>query len=205
MAENLNRVPGIKMDKDNLARLARIKAESNALFSLTKRLMELSQVGEPHLELVYLNDLLRKRLELLRELVEAKRMKLVEIFDPRLDKPAAGDGITVLLDPRQIEQVLTNLVLNAVDASFPRQTIETATRLIDTCNVAFSVKDFGVGIPQDRKRHLFEMFYTTKEHGFGVGLYVARLLVEQHHGGTIDFESKEGKGTVFTVTLPTVR
>lgn len=92
MAENLNRVPGIKMDKDNLTRLPRIKSESNALFTLTKHLMELSQVREPRVELIYLNELVRKRLELLRELVEAKRLKLLELFDPRLDKPATGKG-----------------------------------------------------------------------------------------------------------------
>ena len=205
MADSLQRVPGIKMDKDNLDRLTQIKSESSSLFTLTKRLMELTKLGQPRLELIHLNDLVKKRIELLTELVETKDMKLVKSLDHRLDKPASGDGHPILLDPRQIEQVLTNLILNAVDASFPRQNIEVSTKLLENGWATFSVRDFGVGISTEQRRHLFEMFYTTKEHGFGVGLHVARLLVEQNHGGNIEVESKENKGTLFTVTLPEIR
>ena len=205
MAENLQRVPGVKLSKDNAERLDRIKSESAALFKLTKRLMELSKLGQPEIDFVYLNDVITRRVTLLRELIEAKKIKLVERLDPKLDKPSSGSGVLVPLDTRQIEQVLTNLILNAVDASARGQRIEVSTRLVNDNTVSFSVKDFGVGIAPEDKKQLFEMFYTTKDHGFGVGLYVVKLLVEQNHGGHIDLESKEGKGTVFAVTLPLER
>jgi signal transduction histidine kinase len=109
MAENLQRVPGIKMNKENLTRLAQIKQESAGLFGLAQRLMDLSKLGQPRLEFVYLNELLKKRLDLLRELVEAQHMNLIEVFSHELDRPTAGEGSPILVDPRQIEQVITNL------------------------------------------------------------------------------------------------
>jgi len=122
-------------------------------------------------------------------------------LDTTLDRPKHRTGIYFELDDRQIAQVLVNLVLNAVDASSRGQRIDVYTRNGDDNFAAVDVVDYGVGIkPEDRSK-LFQMFFTTKEQGFGVGLQVSRLLV-QGNGGSIEFASKFGAGTKFTILLP---
>jgi two-component system sporulation sensor kinase A len=92
-------------------------------------------------------------------------------------------------------------VLNAIDASRRGQVIKVSTHNVSSKWVEFSVRDFGSGIKLEHKRRLFEMFFTTKTNGFGVGLYVARILVKQHKGD-IDIKTKVDAGTTFTVRLP---
>jgi signal transduction histidine kinase len=111
--------------------------------------------------------------------------------------------------PAQIEQVLLNLIINARQA-MPRGgrlTIEIREN-VRTGMVELSVADTGIGIPPERLRLIFEPFYTTKEPdanghgGTGLGLSVCRQIIEQHNG-RIRVESLVGKGSTFTVKLPT--
>ncbi len=109
----------------------------------------------------------------------------------------------------QIEQVLLNLIINARQA-MPRggRLVITVRENEQTGMVELSVSDSGVGIPPERLRLIFEPFYTTKEpdeHGHGgtgLGLSVCRQIIEQHHG-RIRVESVVGKGSTFTIKLPT--
>jgi PAS domain S-box-containing protein len=106
----------------------------------------------------------------------------------------------VLVDPRQIGQVLQNLVTNAYQA-MPEGGRLTISARSDRHYVELSVADTGIGIsPQDIER-LFEPLFTTKARGIGLGLPVCRQLVEAN-GGTIATESTEGHGTTMTVSLP---
>jgi signal transduction histidine kinase len=108
-----------------------------------------------------------------------------------------------LWDPRRLEQVLTNLLTNAIKFGAGRP-IEIAVR--DTGEVAeLTVTDHGIGIPPDRIHRIFDRFEraVSSAHygGLGLGLYLARSIIESH-GGTIDVKSREGEGTTFTVRLP---
>ncbi len=100
-----------------------------------------------------------------------------------------------------LKRVLLNLVTNAVQA-MPKGgelTITAENILEDT---AVTVKDNGVGIPDKVKPKIFTPLFTTKSKGQGFGLAVCKRVMEAH-GGTITFKSKEGKGTEFTIRLPT--
>jgi CheY-like chemotaxis protein len=108
----------------------------------------------------------------------------------------------VLADPGQMEQVIMNLVLNARDAipAGGRIRIETAN---GETGVTLSITDSGHGIPPDAIPHIFEAFFTTKEHGKGTGLglnTVYRIVKES--GGDIWVDSSPGNGATFTVCLP---
>ena len=103
-----------------------------------------------------------------------------------------------------LQQVVLNLLVNAMDAM---DQVETGTRqlLVRTSRVGdaveVSVTDSGRGIPPDRLPKLFDAFFTTKERGLGLGLSIARSLVEAH-GGRIWAEDHGGRGATFHVALP---
>jgi PAS domain S-box-containing protein len=107
-----------------------------------------------------------------------------------------------------INQVVLNLVVNAAhaigSAGRGRGTIRVSTRLADDGYAVIEVADTGTGVPPEIADRLFDPFFTTKEVGSGTGqgLPLVRNLVTDRHGGTIDFVSKVGEGTVFTVRLP---
>ena len=106
-------------------------------------------------------------------------------------------------DPNQINQVLLNLLLNAIQSMDKPGTIRVSLQQEDDA-VAIVVADEGKGIAPEHLPNIFRPFFTTKGHGTGLGLSLARRMVESH-GGTITVESTLGKGTSFTVLLPVRR
>jgi two-component system sensor kinase FixL len=111
----------------------------------------------------------------------------------------------VLVDKVQIQQVLLNLIRNAIEAmeSSPRRELLIATRSQDGSWIEISVADTGVGISADISAQLFQPFVTTKRYGMGVGLSISRSIVE-NHGGQITAEPNTEGGTVFRFTVPGV-
>ncbi len=119
-------------------------------------------------------------------------------FDP--------DAPLVLADRIQIQQVLLNLIRNAIEAmqDVSRRELIVATRALpDDGQVEISVEDTGPGLAPEVAAQLFQPFVTTKKHGMGVGLSICRTIVESH-GGKIWAESKPGEGTAFRFTLRAV-
>ncbi|MCW2286582.1 PAS domain S-box-containing protein [Rhodoblastus acidophilus] len=118
-------------------------------------------------------------------------------FELRLE--AARDR--VLIDRLQIAAVLTNLLRNAAQAALPggRRAIVVATRN-QWDRIEISIIDYGAGVSEDARRHLFDLFWTTKGSGMGVGLAMSKAIVEAHYG-TIWLQDDAEK-TVFTFSLP---
>ncbi|MGE0440964.1 MAG: ATP-binding protein [Gemmatimonadales bacterium] len=112
------------------------------------------------------------------------------------------DAGTVLIDPGQLEQVITNLVVNARDAMPSGGLLAIRTRT-DGRQVAIEVRDTGTGITEADQRRIFEPFFTTKAVGQGTGLGLATCYgIVSQAGGTIECDSEVGLGTVFRVSLP---
>jgi len=111
--------------------------------------------------------------------------------------------ISVLFDREKIQQLLLNLILNAVQASKKGSSITVSLTRRDT-GVELSVADHGEGIDPELTDRVFEPFYTTKTSGSGLGLAVVKSIVDDH-SGEIKLESQPGVGTTFTVRLPTIR
>ena len=103
-------------------------------------------------------------------------------------------------DPGQINQVLLNLLLNAIQSMDKPGVIGVAVSRNDDMAV-ITVKDQGKGIAPEHLPNIFRPFFTTKGHGTGLGLSLARRTVESH-GGTIQAQSEPGRGTIFTVEIP---
>ncbi len=122
----------------------------------------------------------------------------------QIELDLAPEGIAIHVDLVQIEQVLLNLVRNALDAleDVPEGRGHLAVRTwTDAGEARVSVADSGAGIAPDRVRQLFDPFFTTKEGGMGMGLAISQTIVE-NHDGRIWAESEPGGGSVFHVALP---
>jgi two-component system sensor kinase FixL len=112
----------------------------------------------------------------------------------------------VLADRIQVQQVLLNLIRNAIEAmqEAPRRELVIATQTVPASGlIEVRVADTGTGIAPEVAAKLFEPFVTTKEHGMGVGLSICRTIVESH-GGKIWVDSERGRGTAFRFTLRAV-
>src|SRR5262245_36909599 len=114
-------------------------------------------------------------------------------FDPTVD--------LVLADKVQIQQVLLNLIRNAVDAmeGCPRRELVISTMAADDGMISITVADTGTGVAPEMASQLFQPFITTKRQGMGVGLSISRTIVEAH-GGRISCEPNPGGGTIFRFT-----
>lgn len=102
----------------------------------------------------------------------------------------------------QFVQVFLNLVLNAIDATKKGGRIELCAAHKDGW-LEIAVRDDGAGISPEHAARLFQPYFTTKKHGTGLGLFVTRKLVGDH-GGSVEFQSRPGQGTVFSVLLPSI-
>jgi signal transduction histidine kinase len=110
---------------------------------------------------------------------------------------------TIPADPDQLAQVLGNLILNAVQAMPQDGRLDIQSLIPCPGWVAVSISDTGVGIPPENLHKLFEPLFTTKSKGIGLGLTLVKSLVEGH-GGKVEVQSVEGRGSTFTVRLPSV-
>jgi len=116
------------------------------------------------------------------------------------DMVVATDRVPVCVDIAEIEKVVHNLLLNAYEAGSNRDSITVEVGMNDTA--FFEVTDRGCGMSEHFiQNRLFRPFQSTKSHGFGIGLYQCRYIIEAH-GGKIEVFSREGEGSAFKVHLP---
>jgi signal transduction histidine kinase len=117
------------------------------------------------------------------------------------------DALPILGDRVQLQQVVLNLVVNGIDAmkDTPSENRIITIRTSRGDNFAeLSVSDRGPGIPEDRIKEVFEPFFTTKAEGMGMGLSIARTIIEAHHG-LIWAKNRDYGGASFRIRLPLVR
>jgi two-component system, NtrC family, sensor histidine kinase HydH len=111
-----------------------------------------------------------------------------------------GSGVMVNIDREQMQQALLNLVQNAVEATEEGGMI-TISLFCRENQAIIEISDTGRGIPENERAQIFNLYYTTKDEGTGMGLSIANQII-QSHGGIIEIESKEHQGTCFRIKLP---
>jgi signal transduction histidine kinase len=146
----------------------------------------------PQLRLASLNEAVLKTLELLQPELENRQIVVKTKLARQL--PLAP------LDPTQIQQVLVNLIKNAMQAMTKGGTLTLQTGEGADGTWA-SITDTGGGIPQEQINRIFEPFYTTKKKGSGLGLMIVQRIIRAHNG-RIEVESHLGQGTTFRIWLP---
>ncbi len=173
-----------------------IAAESRRCGDLVKNLLTLSRTAPMNVQSTDLHAVIDRCLLLVRHQLDLGGIELQVKFAENLPR--------VPCDPAQIEQVLLTLIMNAKDAMPRGGNLWIETKLSnDESEIEIQVRDDGAGIAPDVLSHIFEPFLTTKErgHGVGLGLAISRGIVERH-SGRIEVKSELGRGTTFTVTLP---
>jgi len=111
--------------------------------------------------------------------------------------------MTVSGNANQLQQVLVNIILNAIQAMGPGGLLRIKISENPEKMAQVEISDNGPGIPEEVKSHIFDPFFTTKSEGTGLGLSVSNSIIEDH-GGTITLASEQGQGTTFSINLPTV-
>jgi PAS domain S-box-containing protein len=146
-----------------------------------------------------LNQVVRDSLAITRPRWEEKKVKGGVPLQLELE---LGPVPVVMGRPAELNEVITNLVLNAIDAMPKGGTLRIRTRLGDHRHALITVADTGMGMSDDVRKKVFDPFFTTKgEEGTGLGLSVSHSIVERH-GGDLKVDSRPGEGTTFTITLP---
>jgi signal transduction histidine kinase len=146
-----------------------------------------------------LNDLVRETVEFLSALAIARTVELVSVITP--------DALPILGDRIQLQQVILNLVVNGIDAmrDTPSETRIISIRTSRVENSAqLSVSDRGSGIPEDKLKEVFVPFFTSKAEGMGMGLSIARTIIEAHHG-LISAKNRDHGGATFRIRFPLVQ
>ncbi|MDP9000328.1 MAG: HAMP domain-containing histidine kinase [Myxococcota bacterium] len=179
-------------DARTAERLAIVAGEASRLQSIVDGFLSFSR-GLDDLKLAPVNPY-----EVARELAVLLETRAAEAG---ITLDVAGEATFVLdADARKLRQALLNLVLNAVQAS-PRSAAVKVTVSAEAAEVRITVQDDGVGMTPEVLERIRKPYFTTKEGGTGLGVAVARGLVEQH-GGRLEFTSASGKGTTVTLALP---
>ena len=159
------------------------------------RIRALFNKEQPREQLLDLNHTIRHVLDLSRSAIERKRV----IVRAELAEPAAP----VVADPVQLQQVLVNLVTNALDAMTDtkgRPRVLTARSEIDGDDVKVTIEDSGTGFDPEQVNHIFDSFYTTKAGGVGLGLAISRSIIEAH-GGSVWAAPGSGHGAKIGFSL----
>jgi len=194
----------IETGRDDPARLRDIlgdvESDAHRAYDIISNVRNTIKKGDPARRRIDLN-------ELVTNVAHVVRPDAVG-YSSDVETSLAKDLPPIEGDPVQIQQVLVNLVSNALDAMRQtptgRRKVEISTAGDGEGKVRLSVRDHGTGIPAEAHDRLFDQFFTTKEHGLGMGLAIVRSIVEAH-GGKIDAENVADGGARFHFTLPVTK
>ena len=199
-----NPLAGIKINTQMLSRKKDLpEMETHLLKSTLEGIEKIQKIVDDmlhfakpkasHFKEEEINEVVQKSLAILQ--VKLKKGNIALVFEP-------GQGLCrVRIDLHQIQQVLINLMLNAIQAMEKGGTLTIRTFLKNESGVGVEVKDTGVGIPRSHLRKIFDPFFTTKSEGTGLGLSISAKILENHRAA-LDVISEEGKGSVFTIAFP---
>ena len=168
------------------------KGEITRLDYIITQFLQAIRPSPPQLKIASLNDVVEKTLELLRPELENRSLTVRTKLAPQLTSTP--------IDATQMQQVLMNLVKNAMHAMTKGGTLTLQTGEGGD-GVWVSVTDTGGGIPPEQINRIFEPFFTTRKRGTGLGLMIVQRIVRAH-GGRIELESHVGRGTTFRIWLP---
>jgi signal transduction histidine kinase len=163
---------------------------------IVHRLLDFSRQSLGEKKLFDINDVIHRCVELISHQAFFHNIEVIQHLDPFLPQIVGGPG--------QLQQVITNLLINAADAMHGQGQITIVTRPAPgEDGVVMTFTDTGGGIPLEIRDKIFEPFFTTKPPGKGTGLGLSIVYgVIQRHGGTISADSPPEGGTTFTIRLP---
>jgi len=199
-----NPLAGIKINTQVLSRKQDLTGKEKRLLDSTQEgiekiqkivddMLHFAKPKAAHFKEEEVNEVVEKSLAILQ--TKLKKWNISSFFERGETLPP------VRIDVHQIQQVLINLMLNAIQAMEKGGNLILRTFLEDGSRVGIEVKDTGIGIPKPHLKKIFDPFFTTKSEGTGLGLSISHKILESH-GATIDAVSQEGEGSTFTIHFP---
>jgi signal transduction histidine kinase len=183
-------------DEEQYSRFIELmRSEVERLNLIVEEFLSLARPMEVKPEPVRIDELLKEMAVLVESDAKSKKVEIKVVVPP--DLPAAR------VDRNYFKQALLNLIINGIQA-MPRGGVLTLEANVSRGHMVVSVADTGEGISENVLSRIFEPYFTTKTKGAGLGLPIARRIVETH-GGTLTAESKVGQGTRFQITFPIYR
>jgi PAS domain S-box-containing protein len=175
--------------------LTRIHSATRRAALIIDSLLTFAQPSREVRQAVQVNEVLIATFTLLEYQIRQRQIVFTTVLDP-LIPPIIGN-------PALLQQVFTNLILNACQAMPDGGALAVTSRLSDASTIEISVRDEGCGISTEVLAHIFDPFFTTRpvSQGTGLGLAISYSIVQQH-GGQIEVSSQPGAGSSFTVRLP---
>jgi signal transduction histidine kinase len=187
---------GAPVEEEHAEMLASTKSEIKRLEQLVSSFLTYARPTSPRLEPADLNGLARDVMRLLDADFKQHGVELIDQLDPAL--PEAE------IDATQLKQALINLLVNARQVLREGGRVVVRSRSAERETVTLEIVDDGPGIPDEAREKIFEVFYSSRGGGTGLGLPIAKQIVEGH-GGAIEVESAVGEGTVFRIRLRSSR
>lgn len=184
--------------QQHLDSLAKIGEQAHRAGEVIRRVRSLGEQRDVEYQRHDLNKVVRKSLDLAGTYAGFHDFRLRVIYGEDLPE--------VSIDEVQIQQVILNLINNAVEAQLQEQNedaILVSTRAAEDGSLEVSVTDAGGGLADGLEDHLFEPFFSTKEGGMGIGLSISRTIIDDH-GGSLGFRPNRDVGSVFYFRLPAV-
>lgn len=173
---------------------ARVVNDTSRAAEIIDRVRSLYRQDTTKREFIDVNEIIREMIVLLQDKVSRTSISIRSELEPALP-PVAADRV-------QLQQVLVNLMLNAIEAMKDVSgELAITAKETDAGQIMVSVSDSGIGIAPERINDIFEAFFTTKPQGTGMGLSISRRIIESH-GGRIWAIANSGRGTTFQFTLP---
>ena len=187
--------------KKNRDRASHIIASVKNMDNKISNLLLFTRKQKPSMKKIYINDVLNEILKFSEQIAETENVTLTTKFG-YLNPIVIGDV-------EMLKQVFLNLTLNALQAMPRGGNLYIETKVYNRDNdeeiidpsIEIRFVDTGIGIPERYIKKIFDPFFTTKEFGTGLGLAIVHNIIDLH-GGSIDVESDEKKGTAFNITLP---
>jgi len=171
--------------------------ETTRCRDIVRKLLDFSRERKPEKKLTNVNTIIERTLGIF------ETQSLFQNIE--IKRELSEDLPEITVDPDQIQQVFTNIVVNSAEAMPEGGTLTVTTRLAQENRfIEVKLADTGCGIEEKDIGRLFDPFYTTKEKGTGLGLSVSYGIIKSHDG-SVGLESRPGKGTTFTVLLPARR
>jgi PAS domain S-box-containing protein len=202
-----NPLAGIKINTQILSRKKDLPEMEKKLLNSTQEgiekiqkivddMLHFAKPKAAHFKEEEINEVVDKSLAILQ--AKLRKANISSVFE-------GAQGLPRLrIDIHQIQQVLINLMLNAIQAMADGGTLSVRTFLKEGEGVGIEVRDTGLGIPTAHLRKIFDPFFTTKSEGTGLGLSISLKILE-NHGATIDVVSEAGEGSTFTIHFPGVK
>jgi PAS domain S-box-containing protein len=190
--ENLKESLPAELDSNAMQAVQVLDKEIDRLDAVVKRFLDFTRPMEVRLEATQLADILREVVEVAQPQLRKSKVEVAQLLP--IDVPE------VYVDRGLLKQALLNLVLNALEAMPSGGKLRLMlTRRGEMAEI--SVGDTGKGIPPENKQKIFQLFFTTRPGGSGIGL-ASTFRIVQLHNGSIDFTSEVGRGTTFRIELP---